>query len=125
MALSASAGGNVLTLLGMLLAVAGVLALAYVVTRWVGRHGAPRPNAGGGSERFQVLRQLSLGQNERLALVRVGERCLLLGVSPGGVTLLRELTEEEAASWLPRDGAPEPAPPSFWEAVKKNLPQRK
>ncbi len=125
MALSASAGGNILTLLGMLLAVAGVLALAFLVTRWIGKHGAPSLSAGGGDERFRVLRQLSLGQNERLALVRVGERCLLLGVSSGGVTLLCELTEEEAASWLPKDGAQEPAPPSFWEAVKKNLPQRK
>lgn len=114
---------NILTLLGMLTAVAAVLLLAYFTTRWIGKHGNPRYFGGGGDGDFRVLRQLSLGRDERLALVQLGERCLLLGVAAGRVTLLRELTEEESKAWLNQTDPP--APPSFWEAVQKNLPRRK
>jgi len=117
---------NVLTLIAMLLTVVGVLALAWVVTRWVGRHGGGGAFTGGsGDERFRVLRQISLGQGQRLLLVRLGERCLLVGVAAGGVSLLAELTEDEAQSWFPQADQDGPAPPSFWEAVQKNLSRRK
>jgi len=117
--------GNVLSLIGMLLIMAGVLALAWAVSRWIGRHGASGFAGGSGDERFQVLRQIGLGQGQRLLLVRLGERCLLVGVASGGVSLLAELSEEEARSWLPQGGQENAAPPSFWEAVQKNLPRRK
>lgn len=115
---------NVLSLIGMLLIMAGILALAWVVTRWVGRHGGAGFTGGSGDERFQVLRQIGLGQGQRLLLVRLGDRCLLVGVASSGVSLLAELSPEEARTWFPQqgDGAP---PPSFWEALQKNLSRRK
>ena len=53
--LSAGIGGNVLSLLGMLLTVIGVLVLAYWVTRLIGRHGMPGlAKASGGRGRLEV-----------------------------------------------------------------------
>jgi len=126
-ALSVGGAGNVLTLVGMLLAVVGILVLAWLVTRWIAKRGVSGSLGGGGDGRFRVLRQLSLGQGERLVLVQLEDRCLLLGVTPGGITLLRELDEEQSARWLPKDreDGDAPAPPSFWEALQKNLPRRK
>jgi len=121
----AAQSNNVLSLVMMLVTTAGILALAWAVTRWVGRRGGGSVLAGGsGDERFRVLRQLSIGQGQRLLLVRLGERCLLIGAASGNVSLLAELSQEEASAWLPQQGDP-PVPPSFWEALQKNLPRRK
>lgn len=124
-AFSASTGGNVLSLLGMLLTVIAVLALAYWCTRWIGQRGMPgwaRGAAGG--EKLQLLWQVSFGKGERLVLVRVHERCLLLGVTGGGISVLTELTEQEAAGWLQKTGDP-PQASSFLEILRENLPKRK
>lgn len=111
--------GNVLTLVGMLAVVALILAAAYYATRWIGSHGVPGPV---GSGDFQILRQLSLGRDARLLLLRAGKQYLLLGVTPSAVTLLRELTEEEAQAW---DGTERHAPPSFMEALRQSMEKKK
>ena len=124
-ALSAGMGGNILSLVGMLLTVVLVLALAYWCTKLIGRRGLPGWAAGaGGGERIQILWQASLGKSERLVLVRLNERCLLLGVTGGGINVLTELTDEEAADWLQKKGDP-PQAPSFLEILRENLPKRK
>lgn len=118
-------GGNILSLLGMLLTVVAVLALAYWCTRWIGQRGMPGWARGsGGADRLQVLWQVSLGKGERLVLIRVHERCLLLGVTGGGIRVLTELTEQEAADWLQKPGET-PQAPSFLEILRENLPKRK
>ncbi len=122
-----SAGGNMMALIGMLVTVAGVLVLTYFATRWIARRGAPRgmlPGTGGGGG-LELLCLLSLGRDERLALVRLGERCLLLGVAAGRIELLCELTAEESAAWVAGQASGTTPPPSFWEAVKRDLSKRK
>lgn len=116
---------NAFSLLGMLVTVVLILLLAYWVTRFIGQRGLPGW-ARGVQDRgeLQVLWQLSLGKGERLALVRLHERCLLLGVSGGGITLLTELSPEEAALWLKKQGE-DPKVPSFLEILRDNLPKRK
>lgn len=117
--------GHILSLLGMLAATAVILVLAYFATRWVGRSGLSGPVGTLGDPRLQILRRLRVGRNEELVLVRLHERCLLLGVTAGGITLLQELTAEEAAEWLSeRDKAPD-GQPSFLEALQKSWSKRK
>lgn len=120
-----SGAGTVLSLLGMLLTVAAVLALAYWVTRLIGKRGMPVwAVRGGAQDRLQLLWQVSLGKSERLVLVRVEQRCLLLGVTGGGISVLTELTEEEAGPWLhpPKDLADAP---NFLDILRENLPKKK
>ena len=90
------------SLLGMLLVVVLILAAAYVVTRMIARQGALSFGgvAARGVEELYVLRQIPVGRSERLVLVRLHQRCLLLGAAQGGVSLLAELTPEEAEPWL-------------------------
>jgi len=110
----------------MLAAVAAVLVLAYWTTRWVGRSGLAGPAAGLGDEKLCVLRRLRLGQNEQLVLVRLQARVLLLGVTAGGVSLLRELEPEESAAWLAGpDRASGTGQPSFLESLQKAWPGKK
>ena len=91
------------SLLGMLLAVVAILALAWWVTSLIARQGTlalPGLAVAGSASVFCVLRQIRISRTERFLLVRLNQRCLLLGVAQGGVTLLAELTEEESQTWL-------------------------
>lgn len=73
---------------------------AYVAVRnWRG-HPARRTDAW----RMETLSQLPFGPRERLVIVRVTGRVLLLGVTPQQVTLVRELDPD-----APGDAAGVPA----------------
>ena len=118
--------GNFWSLLGVLAVVVLILYLAYAATKWVGTHSVPG-GAGmlqtSGNERFRILGQLGVGRNERLVLVRLDERCYLLGVTEHQITLLRELDGDEAAEWLAQ--GEQPSAPSFTEILSQNLRKRK
>ena len=110
----------------MLAAVAAILAAAYLTTRWLGLYSARktgfRPRAASG--RMRVVAQLAVGRGEQLELVCIGQRCYLIGVGAGGVSLLREFDPEESLELLARDGE-DAAAPGFMDALKENLRKRK
>ena len=115
--------GSLFSLIWMLVCVLVIIVLAYLFTRYVaGRGGAI--GVPGGTERFKVLARLSLGREQSAVLVKAGEKYLLLGVTASEVTVLKELTPEEAEAVyaLPPD---QPAPPSFGEALRTVLKQKK
>lgn len=123
-ALTASAGNSLLSLAWLLVCVAAIIVLAYLFTKYVAGRGGGMMGLSGGTQRFKVLCRLSLGREQSVALVQAGERFLLLGVAPSGVTLVAELTAEEAeAITAPVPGQAEP--PSFGEALRNVLKQRK
>lgn len=108
------------SLLWVVFSVVLIIGLAYWFTRYVGRHGMP----GGfqADKRMAVLAQLSLGRDQRLAAVQVAGRYFLLGITAGQITLLAELTEEEAAQWqVPR--TPE-GQTGFRDALREVLRQK-
>ena len=124
LALEATALDSVITLMWLLICVLVIIVLAYLFTKYVAGRGSGLLGLSGGNERFKVLARLSLGREQSLALVRAGERWFLLGVAPSGVSLVAELTQEEAQALytLPAD---QPAPPSFSEALRTVLKQKK
>lgn len=77
-----------------------VLGLLWLVARV-----SSRRLAGGPRALVRVLGRSALGRNASVAVVEVGERVLVLGVSDGGVRLLTELDPEE----VPGTSAPAPA----------------
>ncbi len=112
---------NSLTLLWMLAAVVVVLVLAYLTTRWISTRGIGSVMSAGGD--FCVLRQIVVGRSERLVLVRLRESCLLLGVTAGGISLLKELSPEEAEYWLKPKPQSEGVP-SFLDVLKENFKKK-
>ncbi len=125
LALEVTALDSVFSLMWMLLCVVAIIVLAYLFTKYVaGRRALGGFGAPGGTGRFKALARLALGREQSAVLVQAGERYLLLGVAPSGVTLLAEFTQEEAqALYTPPPG--QPAPPSFGEALRTVLKQRK
>ena len=74
----------------------GLLALAFRLLRRLqagelaGRPGLP----------LHVLRRVALGPRQSVALVRLGDRVLVLSVADGGSSLLTELSADERAAAL-------------------------
>ena len=107
--------------LWMLVCVVLIIGLAYWFTKYVAGRGALGAFSGG--RRMEVLDRLPLGRDQNLILARVGERYLLLGAGTAGVTLLAELTGEEAAAWKPPETA-EGERPGFKEAFLTMMKQK-
>ena len=124
LALETTALDNILSLLWLLICVLVIIVLAYLFTKYAVGRGGGFLGAGSGTERFKVLCRLSLGRDQAAVLVQAGEKYLLLGVAPSGITVLAELTREEAEALYVRPDH-QPAPPSFGEALRAVLKQKK
>ena len=104
--------------LWMIVCVVLIMGLAYWFTRYIAGRGAVLR----GGRRMEVLDRLPLGRDQSVILARVGERYLLLGTGTAGVTLLAELSAEEAASWeQPQAGGENPG---FKEAFLTMMKQK-
>ena len=116
---------SLFSLIWLLICVLVVVVLAYLFTRYVAGRGGGMAGLSGASDRFKVLSRLSLGREQGVMLVKAGEKFLLLGVTPAGITLLKELTQEEADAICPPPDPNLPPPPSFGEALRTVLKQKK
>lgn len=77
----------------MIFAVAAVLYLSYICSRKLG--GGVLPGAGA-SKNIRVVDRAFLGRDKSIVIVRIGQKDYLLGVSPEGIRLLKELEEGQA-----------------------------
>ena len=116
---------NILSMMWLLVCVVVIIVLAYLFTKYVAGRSGSFLGARSGTGQFKVLARLSLGREQSLVLVQAGERHLLLGVAPSGVSLVAELTGEEAQALCARPTPDQPAPPSFGEALRTVLKQKK
>jgi len=103
--------GLVNVMLSLLVVLAVVFALAWMLRRMQGFTGARNAH-------MKVIAQLPLSTRERLMLVDVDGRQLLLGVSPGGIRTLHVLDEPVADASGPDDGA------SFRDRLMESLGRR-
>lgn len=88
------AAGMLQVLLGL-----GAVLVAIFVAAWVARRLYRGPMLSGGQ--LQVLGGVSMGSRERVVLLQVGEKQLLLGVAPGRVQTLHVLEEPLQATAAP------------------------
>jgi len=117
---------NVWALLGMLLVMVVILVLAWWTTRLVASRGIPGFSENGKGQPLQILGQMNLGRSERLVLVQLGKRCVLLGVTTNSINFLLELSEEETQQWLEASQERRPTGmPSFLDVLQKNLRGKK
>lgn len=75
---------------------------------------------GGGSGGIEVLSQASVGNKERVVIVRVAGHRLLLGVASGQVNLLQTLPPEPAPA-SPDPVGTVPGMPRFGELLRRSL----
>lgn len=136
---------NVIEVLVRLAASLGmVVAIILVAAKVVRRRGGLRLGRSGDGPRLDVLDRTSVARNASVAVVRVGGRGLVVGITEQSVTLLAEAPElidryeahvEEAERtappvehdqprWPAVTGAPEPARMNFFEALRESTLRR-
>lgn len=84
--------------LGDWLAIGAALALVAGVlagVAWLVRRLTPRNGTGGKSPLLDVLAVKAISSKERLVLVRMGSRLVLVGSGPGGPRMLSEISDGE------------------------------
>ena len=118
-----------LSVLGLLAVILLVLLGAYLFTRWAsqslgtgGLFAAPK-----GGSRLRVLDRALIGRDQALLVVKAGQRYLLMGSGPGGLTLLAELSREEGENWeapVSPEGPELRRPPDF-RALIQRLKEKK
>ena len=111
-----------LSLLWVIACIVLITGAAYWFTRHMAGKGGLMPSLGKGRQ-MEILDQLPVGREQRLVLVRSGERYFLLGVTAGGISALAEFTAEEAALWQREEA--EQTPPSFREALRVTLKNKR
>ena len=107
----------------MLIAVILVLYLSYRCSRYIASRSGCVPmgqQTGGG---MKVLSRLPLAQDKQLVLVEAGGRYWLLGVSPAGIQLVAELTEDQAGTYKMQD--PQEKNLNFVDILKKGFSEQK
>lgn len=93
-------GNPLISLLGMLVVVGAILVLAWWATKQI----AQRPGLQGFGGRLpngeiSILAQMPLGREQRLVVVECAARYFLLGVTEHNISMLSELSEEDAQRW--------------------------
>ncbi|WP_337013576.1 flagellar biosynthetic protein FliO [Pantoea sp. AS142] len=89
----ASAGSMLLSLSGALLLVVVLIVITALLlrrSRWGG-------TLSSGKNLLTVRHSYALGQRERVVIVEVADRLLLLGVTPGGITMLTEIDKHQVS----------------------------
>lgn len=99
----ADAGGSLLSMLfGLAVVLASLYGLLHVVKRLQAR-------SGNGQAALRIIGGTAVGPRERVVLVELGEKVLVLGVAPGRITALQTLDTAE----VPRMSAPPPTEGDF------------
>lgn len=117
---------DLFTILGMLLAVIVILVLAYYCTRFISSKSVIGQRRRGSVGHMKIVDQLTIGKEQQMLLTCVGERYFLLGVSASEISLLAEITQDEAELWeKDSDGEPDKKLPTFKEAFLENLNRKR
>lgn len=101
MRLSMSYASDILPLLFALVAVAAILYLCYLLSRFV----AKKANSAANTANIRILERVALAQDKGLAIARICGRCYLIGFSTDKIEILKEIDETELRSSESASGA--------------------
>lgn len=107
---------EIFTVICALLGVIGLIFITYFATRWLNKKFR---NVGynGSQNGIKIVECLGISQDKQLIVVRVGNKKMLLGVTPDSIRKLSDLDEEDMA--LVEKKPDENSEGSFMENLKK------
>ena len=107
-------GGVAQVVIGLVVVLALVAALAWMLKRFSGLRGT-------GSGLIRVVSAAAVGQRERIVLVELGGTWLLVGVAPGQVRSLHTMPKSES---IAAPDAPAPADAGFSTWLRRMTEKR-
>lgn len=81
-------GTVLMTLVGFIV----ILYLAYISTKYIGKKYSLR---GSGGKNIKVLENCSVGRNKSFAIIKAGDKTILVGITDTNINFLCELDESE------------------------------
>ncbi|MBQ5418117.1 MAG: flagellar biosynthetic protein FliO [Oscillospiraceae bacterium] len=105
-------------IISVFIALAAVLGL-IVLTLWLTKKLMRKFNFGGGGNGIEIISVCGIGQDKTLVAVRAGNRKLLLGVTPNGINVLSELSDEDISAMTADNSSGMPKK-SFAELLVEN-----
>ena len=112
---------SVFSLIFGLILFAGILYLAYISTKLIGKR---YMLSGKGGRNLKILETVSVGRDMTIAIARAGERIFLVGITPDRINLLSELKEDDLLtpySETPENSTERAGNISFKDALKYNF----
>lgn len=95
--------------------VACIIYLSYLASKYLGRGMSKSTN----SRYMRLIDQITLGQDRHIAVIQVGGKYLLVGVTAGQVNILSEVKDEELFPLAPEDESGGPQPMDFRKMLGK------
>lgn len=108
-----SVGSVLLALVGFIL----IVYLAYFATKKIGRRMSVK---GIGGRNIKILDSISIGKDNAVMIIEAAEKILLIGITPGGISLISELDGEN----IVKDDEVQSGPMDFSRAFKTALEQK-
>ena len=98
-----------------------VIVICILVTRFIGNYQkGVTMNTG-----MQVIQTARIANNKYLQVVKIGERYVVLGISKDNITMLMELSKEEADSLAPKkNGSFSKSLGDIMSKMKDSFPKR-
>lgn len=97
-------------------AVAVIIYLSYLASKYIGTG----LNRSGSSKYMRLIDQITMGQDRHIAIVQIGGKYLLVGITAGQICVLSELQDEELFPLSP-DGESEATGVSNFRALMEKL----
>lgn len=104
-------------LLTMLLALAFVLALAWLALKLLRARMQPRAAPGQGDDALRFVRALPVGQKERVVVIEHRGARWMLGVTQGGISTLAHWPAQESLQGPSQASAAGPQAPDFGAVI--------
>lgn len=113
---------KICTVLFTIVLFAGILYLAYLTTKYIGKKYSVYGGMSG--KNMKILDTLSISQDKMLMIVKAGEKSVLIGVSKDHMEYICDVDESQLS--IPESGASSEAPvnPDFVSAFKKVLGEK-
>lgn len=104
--------GEIIAVILSLLGVIGLVFLTYFASKWLNRRFSTTS-----ARSIKILEKAALGQDKSVAIVKVGTKLMLLGITTQHIEKLSDLDESDITEYL--NDTPAPINSAFLENLKK------
>lgn len=115
---------EVFTVVCALLGIIGLMFLAFYASRWLNRH-FNGGSFGGSRKMIKIIECTGVAPDKQLMIVEVGNKRMLIGVTPNSVNKICDLDEDDILLYENSDTVPAvPAESGFMRSLKKAFAER-